>query len=66
MVSASKSYRNSPSSTPGRAELQYPTSVNAMLLPLCGELINDGIGGRSKIIILSDYRLLLQLRSPGA
>ena len=39
VVSASKSHHKSPSSFPGRAKPQYPISVNAMLLPLCGELM---------------------------
>ena len=39
MVSAGKSYRRKPSLNPGRAEPQYPISVNAVLLPLCGKLM---------------------------
>ena len=35
----SKSDRERPSSTPARTEPRYPISVNAMSLPLCGELM---------------------------
>ena len=63
VVSAQNSSCDSPSSNPGWAEPYSPVSVNAVLLPMCGEGLR--IGGRPNWTMSSDiWLLLLQMKSP--